>query len=588
MDRRAFLRIAGFTTVSGLGLSGCPSEHPSSPPGRYAFPQGVASGDPRADSIVLWTRIVATGSPSMVIAATLQLARDAQFMDVVAEQRVEARAEWDFTVRHKITGLPPASRLYYRFVAGSDTSPVGRTLTAPARDARVANLRFAFLSCQDWSANHWDGMTRLLAEDIDLVVFLGDYIYEGTAPSGVCPPEASHPVIRLPVGRDAGAYQVAETLADYRALYRTYRSDPRLQALHARHPFIAIWDDHEFSDNCWQAHETYTPAQVENRPRRAAASQAWFEWLPSDVHPGAGDGFAALEIQREFQWGTLAHFVLTDERLHRTQPAVDRLGLADDPASGVFELGSRRIVGVSTQRDAETLLTRTGFPPTMLGEAQEQWWRATMRDSPAQWKLWCNEVTLMRLQADLRGLAPAPFNARFLANTDQWDGYGSARNRLLGYLREDGVANVVALTGDIHAFAAGIVMEDFDAPEMRPAIAEIVGAGLSSESLFYPVDAAVRAHPIGVFFAGLVSQRDNGALRVTLDGTLRTYNPWVAHVDTRAIGYCVVDVDAVRVQARLVHLADTGAATPLPHDRVESTTVVTVPSGRVEVQVATA
>jgi alkaline phosphatase D len=215
----------------------------------------------------------------------------------------------------------------------------------------------------------------------------------------------------------------------------------------------------------------------------------------------------------------------------------------------------------------------------MLGETQEQWWRRTLRESRATWKLWCNEVMLMRVQADLRAFAPPPYDLLLLANVDQWDGYGSARNRLLGALREDGVTNVVALTGDIHAFAAGVVMDDYDAAAPRPALAEIVGAGLSSEPLFYAVDAAVRASPAGALFAGLVSRVENGLLRVTLNDTLRRYNPWIAHMDTKAIGYAIVEVTSERLHARLVRLVDTRPGGALPPGSVEGVTDLVVPAG---------
>jgi alkaline phosphatase D len=512
------------------------------------------------------------------IALRVQIATDEHFTQPLVDHAVDARPEWDFTVRHKVTGLPSATRLYYRFVAASDPSPIGRTLTAPAPDTPVPRLRLAFLSCQDWSANHWEGMSRLVAEDLDLVVFLGDYIYEGTAPSTACPPEASHFTIRVPDGRKSGNHQVAETLADYRTLYRTYRSDPRLQALHARHPFVVVWDDHEFSDNCWQAHETYTVTQPENRPRRAAASQAWFEYLPADVLPAPEGAFDRLAIHRDFQWGTLAHLVLTDERLYRTQPALDRAG-AEGLRAGLLDVAGHAVVPAGAQRDAEALAAAAGEPPSMLGETQEQWWRNTLRGSRAQWKLWCNEVMLMRMQADLRAFAPPPYDSLLLVNTDQWDGYGSARERMLRGLREDGVTGVVALTGDIHAFAAGLVMEDYDAPAPRPALAEIVGAGLSSQSLFYSVDAAVRAHPVGALFAGLVSRLENGELRVTLDDSIRRYNPWIAHIDAKAIGYAVVDVTPERLQAQLVRLVDTRPGSGPPPGAVDSITDLVVPAG---------
>jgi len=173
----------------------------------------------------------------------------------------------------------------FRFVAGSDASATGRTRTAPAADSQREQLRFAWFTCQDWLINHWDALDLLAAEDdLDFTVHVGDYVYETVGAkfqAGVAEP--AHQAIRLPDGVALGDGSVyANTLDDYRTLYRTYRGDARLQTVHARFPLIAIWDDHEFSDDCWQDHQTYTNANTQQTARRRGASQAWVEYMPVD------------------------------------------------------------------------------------------------------------------------------------------------------------------------------------------------------------------------------------------------------------------------------------------------------------------
>ena len=193
MDRRKFLKWGSFLTVSAAtaGLAGCNSDDDDGddsnvdngnggggepPARRFQYPQGVASGDPRPDSIVLWTRVI--GDDGAAVAVRVQLARDEAFTQLLVDAAVSAEPDWDHTVRHKVTGLDAGSNYYYRFVAGASTSPVGRTRTAPAENAAVAQLKFAFISCQDWSVNHWAAFDELAAQDLDFVVHLGDYVYE--------------------------------------------------------------------------------------------------------------------------------------------------------------------------------------------------------------------------------------------------------------------------------------------------------------------------------------------------------------------------------------------------------------------------
>ncbi|HEY0200062.1 MAG TPA: alkaline phosphatase D family protein, partial [Burkholderiaceae bacterium] len=497
MDRRHFLSHASFFVVAtASSLTACGGDD-SDPQGSYQFPQGVASGDPRESSLVFWSRCVRADGTTGDVAVRLQVSRSKAFDALLADLPLTASATYDFTVRAKVTGLPAATTLYYRFVAGSDNSAVGRGKTAPAASAVPAQLRFAWFSCQDWSVNHWGAMDLMAAEDdLDFVVHVGDYIYEtvGAAfQSGAAEP--AHARIQFPNGTAlADGSRYATTLADYRALYRTYRGDARLQAIHAKFPMVATWDDHEFSDDCWQDHQTYTNENKQETARRRAASQAWVEYLPVDFgdvsFDSANTAYDNLRIYRDFRFGTLMHLVMTDERLYRDDHIVSEATIAmaqgHDPINGSDSVGARYFVQQAVLAQFEGAKTQAmGRAPSILGTKQTDWWKSTLKNSTATWKVWGNELMLNRCWADLRAMAPAPYNAVYVVNCDSWDGFPAHKADLLGYLTANNIQNVVAITGDLHAFQCGVVRDNADPATGKAALVDFVGAGISSSS-FYP------------------------------------------------------------------------------------------------------
>ncbi|HEV6965391.1 alkaline phosphatase D family protein [Roseateles sp.] len=553
MDRRSFLRrsaaqagalITASTALSSLvgcgggGDAGTPIQPlpdtfpgsstplPTTAPasGAFKFPQSVASGDPKPDGAVLWARVVptsaddvasATGAGSFSVTLKITSTDNSANLGTTAalSGTADATAEvpvyefYDHTLRHRISGLKPATVYYYQFTAGSGVSRIGRFKTAPAADADISGLNFAFISCQDWSVNHWAGMDALAQEDIDFVVHLGDYIYEAVGADyqagGV---ESAHAALALPNGTalpSGGKY--ATTIADYRYLYKRYRTDRRLQALHERFAFVAIWDDHEFSDDCWQDRETYdngtfnATTQVGDNTaqtsRRLAANQAWFEAMPADISftLDPGQGITGIRIYRDLKFGKLMHLVMTDERLYRADHLIPEA--APSPLTGqpVGSIGARYMVPQPTLSAVETAKLTAGatLPDplalvSILGGAQRQWWVQTMTTSTALWKVWGNEVSLLRMGIDGNKIpaAPAAFKSKFVLNADQWDGFNAERKYLMGQLLAKGVKNVVAVTGDIHAFYAGVVMADYDAATPVPAMVDLVTAGVSSNSNF--------------------------------------------------------------------------------------------------------
>lgn len=334
------LAVAGLSACSGGGGGGddktpSPSQAPTAVTPQY-FPQSVASGDPRPGSVILWTR-VADPARSGDIALTLELAADAAFTAFLGSFELSAPAAADHTLKVRVASLPADFTLYYRFVYLKDgqrcASKTGRTRTAPAPDSRRA-VKFAFVSCQDFNGRYYNPYLKLLFEDLDFVVHLGDYIYETTGdPSFQNVTENrrvrfSDTAGAIAMGSGAATYYAAQSLSNYRELYQTYRSDSLLQQIHERFPMIATWDDHEFADDSWGATATATNGRQDekNEQRKRNAEQAWFEYMPADPSAGATTGAVDLSsfpmypnshIYRDFHFGANVHLMMTDFRSYR-------------------------------------------------------------------------------------------------------------------------------------------------------------------------------------------------------------------------------------------------------------------------------
>lgn len=672
MDRRQFLKWGSFVTVTAAttGLAGCggdddntpttPTTPPATDPGAgFTFQQGVASGDPKPDSVMLWTRVNGNNG-GKAVNVQLQVSAQADFSALIVNSTLSALPDWDYTLRNKVTGLAASTTYYYRFIVGGQTSPVGRTKTAPAAGTPLSQLKFAFITCQDWSVNHWAGMEELVNEDLDFVVHMGDYIYETVgAAFQTGKVESRHAQLTLPDGtpRDDGA-RYATTINDYRYLYKSYRSDARLQALHARFPVIAIWDDHEFSDDCWQDRQTYsaTDDATPRTARRRAANQAWFEFMPADVSFNQADtSFQNIQIYRSFTFGNLATLVMTDERLYRADHVIP------EQAAG-SEIGSRYFVPKATLAglEAQKIAGASGAltPVSILGDTQRNWWQQQMGGATTTWKLWGNEVSMLRMQIDgalavgsllaagiiaaipalasqqtnligaiaadlttakgngtysapafatLRGLlasltVPSPqidalvtqltaalppqmLIDKFILNADQWDGYNAERKAMMAFLKSQNIGNVVALTGDIHAFFAGPVMDDYDAPSPAPVMVDLVTAGLSSNSFQSYFKSVVDSDPAFTAAAPLVYTTQNGAVVNTFNSTLTTFNPWLRYVDTDAQGYAVVTLTAAKLSCSFHKLKTIANGTAPAQPATASVKVVEVVAGTPAVNV---
>jgi alkaline phosphatase D len=588
MDRRKFLQGAMYFTVASASMTltacgGSDSSGSASPRNAFTFPSGVASGDPKDTSVVFWTRCnrtaLDTGSGSGSISLRLEVSPTSTFDALIASVTLSASSTYDYTTRAKVTGLAPNTRYYYRFISGLDISPVGETKTAPAVGTTNDQVKFAWMTCQDWSVNHWGAMELLVQEDLDFVVHMGDYIYETVGASfQSAASEPAHGQITLPDGLplpNGGFY--ANTLNDYRTLYKTYRGDSRLQEVHRKFPMVPIWDDHEFADDGWQDHQTYTNENKQETSRRRNANQAWVENMPVDFGDVSFDlnkaGIENIKIYRDFRFGSLVHLIMTDQRLYRDDHVVTEAFLASllgsDPVNGVDNVGSRYFVPKTILNAAEaTAATALQRTPSILGVTQTQWWKDTLNASTATWKLWGNEVTLNRMQVDLRTQAPPPFNQIYLASADGWDGFPTHRAELMGYLKDRNIQNVMALTGDLHAFQCGVIRDNADPATGTPVAVDFVIGSISSSSFYsYLRDQAPAA------LAPLV------ATPQILDGLLLANNPDFRYLDNDAQGYAVATVTAGAFTVLFNKVKPLNADGSKPSAPLLKRTRITVPVG---------
>jgi alkaline phosphatase D len=345
LPRRQFLKTvvvtAGAATVSG-SFVGCDQGGGSGKDPALVFPQSVASGDPRSDSIVLWTRVETASDVDAVV--RLEIATDEDFTALVSltENQIAAPAEHDHCVRVKVTALDAGATYYYRFAYDGTYSRVGRFRTAPTADTNVP-VRFALVSCQDFVGRYYNSYLKLLEpeqDDIAFVVHLGDYIYETTGDPSFMMAGSDRAVElddiagAIALEEDGHTFYAARSLSNYRQLYRTYRSDPVLQQVHEKFPMIVMWDDHEFSDDCWQDVATYTAGREDERDleRKQNAERAFLEYQPI-ARPSEDSGsliensdvslFPENRIFRNFRFGAHAHLVMSDYRSYRPDHLIE-------------------------------------------------------------------------------------------------------------------------------------------------------------------------------------------------------------------------------------------------------------------------
>jgi alkaline phosphatase D len=545
LRRRTFLQwLAAGSALPLVGTSACTDDATD-----RTFPQGVASGDPTPDSVLLWTRVEASASERV----RYEFASDPEFKTIVASDESDVDGETDHTLRVEVDGLAAGTTYWYRFVAGGVTSPVGRTKTAPPPDADVP-LRIALASCQDFGGRWFHAWRDVVArDDIDLVLFIGDYIYETIGILGVEPP--ANRTVDLPDGlllEDPVKGRIsALTLADYRTLYRAYRRDPDLRAVHAHFPFVSLWDDHEFANDCWQDHATDFDDEYgdEASPdRRAAATRAWYEFSAVRRPYDATAGFPAdLRIYRNFRWGKHVELVLLDQRYYRSdhlipEGPIDR-EVGHIQMNSAFGARTFCIKDVFDQREAAAMPR-----PTMLGADQLDWAISTINGSTATWKVVASPLAMTQMVLDLSSYAQLPdqFRNRFYFKTDQWDGYRSERRALLEACAS--VENMVVLSGDLHGFYASELHADFDAPG-DPICPEYVVSAISAATVDVQLDAVIESNVLlkGLGLAGLVPE---------FDANLLATNPHILYAESTKNGLAIVEIGAQQVDVTFQAASD--------------------------------
>lgn len=446
LTRRALLKRAPAWAGVAM-LTGCATQPLPGPRGVSPFTLGVASGDPVSDGMVLWTRLAPEprtggGMAAEPVVVEWQIATDDTMRTLVQRGTEVAVPELGHAVHVEVQGLQPDRWYWYRFIAGGFESPVGRTRTAPAPGAPVARLRLGLASCQHYGLGYYAAHRHMARDELDLVLFVGDYIYEyETQPAIAVRPHAQPEPIDL---------------AGYRNQYGLYKSDPDLQAAHARCPWLVTWDDHEVSND-------YADDQPQLRDqsrdwflaRRAAAYQAYYEHMP--LRRSALPNGTALDLYRRLRFGDLVELNMLDNRQYRAHqpcaPAGPRAGghLVDDCAE---------------RRDPQR---------SMLGGAQERWLLDGLARSSARW----NVIAQQQLMAQLRQKR----DGRTVYWSEGWDGYPATRARLMRVLADRQPANAVVLGGDIHSFWAADLKADFDDARAPVVATEFVGTSVTSRGI---------------------------------------------------------------------------------------------------------
>ena len=419
------------------------------------FSLGVASGQPRADSVLLWTRLILQGADMAYsinpLSVQCEVFADEALRQRVGHWRAVTSTQRGMSVHVEAKGLQPGRHYWYRFICGSATSPTGRTRTAPAQQDKVSSLRMVLASCQHFEQGYFTAHREIAKQDVDLVLFVGDYIYESSNPRYV---------VRQHVGG------VPQTLDEYRARHAQYKGDADLRASHAAHPWMMTWDDHEVvNDYANDRDNKFTDPAVFLR-RRAAAYQAYFEHMPVRVGPDAANP-ANMRIHDRMAWGQLADIWTLDNRQYRSYHACPA------PLKG----GGRVVMGCNELTDPQR---------TMLGMEQERWLTQGMNGSQAAWK-----IVAQGTQMSSTGLGTPMGRSAF---TDGWDGYPLARERFLQNIGDAKLQDVLVLGGDVHMnVAANLRVKPNE--EQSPVVAsELTTTSITSRGMGETLAAQIRSN----------------------------------------------------------------------------------------------
>ncbi len=584
LDRRQFLALAA--ALGAALATGCTTLRPSSSgwrERRNLYPQGVASGDPDENSVLLWTRRPYDDGRER---ATLrvEVADDPAFTRVIATTSAPVLAAGDWTCRVLVSDLHPAGEYWYRFVdEEGNGSRIGRTMTAPAPDdARPA--RFAFVSCQSLPEGAMNAYRRMIFEDeraapgerIGFVLHLGDFVYEVVqTPEQVKDGHRYDRRITFPVAYEHGRpvannrFTVPTTLDDYRALYHGYLQDPDLQDARARFPFVAMWDNHEFSWLAWQSIMEFPgEGQMPGQTLKVAANQAWFEYQPMRVTPPgrpldrfaaphvvdapvtefAEDGLglepnnlAAIEsliAYRALRWGRHIDLVITDQRSFRGPdpsnrpkmgPLFEGVTLPFFPEALSMQVDSGR--AFAGGHPPEQLAFghrsipnfRAGEPPqSMLGAKQKAWFLERLRTATATWKIWGSSLGTPDWRVDPQNLpagmlpkdSPAWTDGYGVLSNGDWGGVYHERGEIFDTVRDAGITGFAILSGDRHSFWAGYAAKALPPAAFEPVGVTFVGGSITSPGMQEAYEHGKKDNPLRALF---IADRADGSMEPTMN-----------------------------------------------------------------------
>ena len=530
---------------------------------RDVYPEGVASGDPDAHSVLLWTR--RPFSSASQASLRVEVAEDEAFTRVVATANTTLRAASDWTCRVLVGNLNPNSTYWYRFTdAVGLGSRIGRTRTAPA-DNDTQPVRFAFVSCQNVNLGAQNAYRRMIFEDertpeserFGFVLHLGDFIYEI-----VCYPE-DHPqgiwdcnvrdILRFANGEKIGKLHVPTTLDDYRALYRAYLRDPDLQDARARWPFVPIWDNHEFSNGGWQSIQVVGGVTRPAQSLKVAANQAWFEYQPARIQKASGSSLeefdpprvvntpidrfdehglgqeannlaalASLTGYRSLRWGQNVDLMITDQRSYRserpaTRPEAKGLFSTEFPKCIVHEALAILDAGRSYANGNPPEVIRIGNsempnfrkdqpPQTFLGAEQKAWFLDRLKTSTATWKIWGSSLGTLDRRIDLQNLPPGmtvPWADRESAIYEDGD-FATAfveRGEIYSLVQNAKITGFVTVAGDRHSFWAGFATSTLPPVGFAPVGVAFITASISMPSSASLLkDSVPKDHPLRSLF----------------------------------------------------------------------------------------
>lgn len=549
IDRRTLLKGAAASSVAALAPRWA---HAREATGPAPFLHGVASGDPLPDAVIIWTRYSPDHPAERPRPIRWEAARDIAMNDVIARGTTFAEPERDWTVKIDVAGLSPGTTYYYRFtdLPTGRQSLTGRTKTAPTGSPE--NVRLAFVSCSNYRTGWFNPYARLARRaDIDCVLHLGDYFYETGGP-------ANNPI----AGRTHSPNRETISLDDYRARYGQYRSDPDLIGAHQQHPWIVVWDDHESANNSWKTGaRNHNEGEGDWEQRKRLAVQAYREWMPIRWPDDSDD----VRIWRRFGFGDLADLIMLDTRLWGRNEG--------DTPTGTF--GS----------DADDP-TRT-----MLGQQQYEWLTTMLADSKQRGVAWrlVGQQTMISPHRNDPTNPPLPYLPPELLEgmpeglrprqgggnegSDNWGAYRVERDRLMAFLRDNGIANNAFLTGDIHTSWACDVVEDpytpyhatsvvTGAPGYDPVTGlgsvgvELVSMSVSSNNYEESTDPTAPAQ-IAAFNTAIVAA-----------------NPNVHYHDVAGHGYVLVDITRDALQGEWYETGSAHAHTPTRPEELAAAYVV--------------